>query len=426
MTKVCVIGCGYVGLTLAVYLAKKGMYVYGVDKSKEVIDALKNNRAHFYEANFDNELKKVINKNFYFGYELPIIDDKTVYIVTVGTPLKNGEHTVNLSPLEDVCHSLKKILKAGDVVILRSTVRIGVTRNVVKPILDQSNVHYYLSFCPERTLEGCAIEELSTLPQIVSGIDVDSLNEVKKFFSDVSSEVIPVNKVEEAEMAKLLNNSERDLKFALANEIALMCEDKGLDAYSVINAANYKYPRSQIKFPGPVGGPCLEKDPYILTEGFLDSSYVPSLFLASRKINESIIYSGVKRALEYYKSINNEYPKNIGISGFAFKGNPPTNDIRGSMVFSLIEQIRKYDLDITLYGHDYVVSKDVIESLGIEPVTNVKELLNKTQLVFIQNNHPSYKNDLTWEEHNSVVLFDFWNQIPKIDGNKCIVFGKSG
>ncbi len=197
-----------------------------------------------------------------------------------------------------VCEELKSSIKSDDLIILRSTVRVGVTRNIVKSELDKSGVNYFLAFCPERTLEGNAFEELATLPQIISGIDKHSLKKVREFFQPVCSEVVELNSVEEAEMVKLLNNSERDLMFALANEIAMMCDSKGLNAYNIINAANYKYPRSNIRNPGPAGGPCLEKDPYILTEGFIGESYVPELFQKGRRVNESIISVSLKQAFK--------------------------------------------------------------------------------------------------------------------------------
>lgn len=411
---VCVVGCGYVGLTLAVYMARHGLRVHGVDISTNVLSALSHKKAHFYEANFDPELAKAIDAGtFTFSDEIPNFRNPVTYIVTVGTPLRTGENVVNLDPLKAVAKSISERLKDGDTVILRSTVKVGVTRGVVKPILDVSGRSYSLCFCPERTVEGKAFDELSNLPQIVSGIDLNSLAVAKSFFAPIAKEIVPMGSVEEAEMVKLLNNSERDIKFAIANEIALMCEAKNLDAYSIINAANYKYPRSSLKYPGPVGGPCLEKDPYILTEGFLDDTYTPVIFKTGRMVNELMLSKFFGKALEIYTKSNSAPPRVIGICGFAFKGNPPTGDIRGSMVIPLISEIRKCLPNVVILGHDYLATSDDMIAAGANKVVkDLSELIDLSDFIILQNNHPSYFADPAWKmTRGGQFIFDFWNQL---------------
>jgi nucleotide sugar dehydrogenase len=408
--KVCVIGCGYVGLTLAVYLAKQGHDVHGVDVSDTVLASLESGHAHFYEKDFDGQLADVIKSgHFHWSRDIPEISDTVCYIVTVGTPLASNDK-VNLVPIGNVCESLREKLKDGDMVVLRSTVKVGVTRNIVKPALDCSGKKYYLAFCPERTLEGCAFEELASLPQIVSGIDDESLTAVAGFFAKVCSEIVLMGSVEEAEMVKLLNNSERDLMFALANEIALMCDGKGLDVHRIIAAANHNYPRSNLKKPGPVGGPCLEKDPYILTEGFEGSDYVPNIFLTGRRINESIAEASMRRTKMLCDELGRDVKK-IAVLGFAFKGLPPTGDMRGSPVFDVLASIRAYFPQARLYGHDYLALKEEVAATGVITAETVREAVEGAQLVIIQNNHPDYRQEpLDSMIQAGAVIFDFWNQ----------------
>ena len=411
-----VIGLGYVGLTLSVHLAKRGMRVCGVDTSNSIIDALRKGKAYFFENDFNRCLKETIkNGKFTFGSDLAAIKDCNTYIIAVGTPLNNKGRS-NLTGLRKACEDLKEHLKDNDLVILRSTVCVGVTRGIAKPILDQSRKKYRLAFCPERTLEGNALLELSSLPQIISGINKDSLSAAVLFFKSFCLEIVPLGSVEEAEMVKLINNSERDLMFAFANEIALICDSKGLNAHRIIKAANYKYPRSNIKKPGPVGGPCLEKDPYLLAEGFLDTDYAPKLFLQSRSINENMISISINRLFDQLIKQGYSSFKKISLLGFAFKGVPPTSDTRGSPIHSIIKTITSVFPDASLIGHDYLIeTRKEIQKMKVPVVNTVFEAVKDSDLVIIQNNHPKYCQEdwttLTKQMKKDSIIYDFWNQL---------------
>ena len=420
-----IIGLGYVGLTLGVYLARKGLRVHGVEVSDSIIDSLNKKKAHFFEENFDIELNKAIDDgDFTFGHSYLQTKEKSLYIITVGTPLTQ-DGKVNLQSLKTVAGDIRKILKEGDIIILRSTVKIGVTREVVKQELDMAGVRYHLGFCPERTLEGVAFEELASLPQVISGIDKQSLDAIYNFFKSFCSELVILDSVEEAEMVKLLNNAERDLRFAIANEVAMMCDIKDMNAYKVIEAANYRYPRTNLKRPGLVGGPCLEKDPYILTESFLDTGYTPILFKGGRAVNENVVDISLKRVFDAFDNINTHPPKKIAILGFAFKGYPETGDMRGSLVYSVIETIRNRYPYVQLVGHDYIANSDEMKRAGVDMNTNlVKEAVSDSNMIIIQNNHPSYKKE-PWSQlsqvmSNGAIVYDFWKQLSNSDFNNAV------
>lgn len=424
MTKnVCIVGLGYVGLTLGVYLARNGMNVHGVEIANNILTSLSQKKSHFYEKDFDDEIKLAIESgNFSFGQDYKKVDGRVYYILTIGTPL-GQDGTVNLNALNTVSQNLSEVIKDDDAVILRSTVKVGTTRDVVKPILDASGKKYHLGFCPERTLEGVAFEELSTLPQIVSGINDSSVVAINELFEPVSRKLVHLPNVEEAEMVKLLNNSERDLMFALANEIALMSDAKGLDAYRIIEAANFEYKRSNLKKPGPVGGPCLEKDPYILTEGFIKGdSYVPTLFTTGRKVNEAIVEIGLDLFFARYLEKNqNQSPIKVAILGFAFKGMPPTGDVRGSLVYDVTIKIKNQFPYCEIHGHDYLATHKDIRHAGANIASNdIEETISGAELVVIQNNHPGYAEE-DWQKLRSLMssnsmIYDFWNQLTPKDG----------
>jgi UDP-N-acetyl-D-mannosaminuronic acid dehydrogenase len=164
---VAIIGLGYVGLTLAVCMAEVGFRVYGVEKSAHIRGCLAERHAHFREATLDQRLRRQLGfeKITVYADVSQVPRNTNVYIITVGTPLQPGTNNVSLSAIEEVTDGVAARLGAGDLVVLRSTVRVGVSRNTVKPRLDRSGFPYDLAFCPERTLEGKALSELRSLPQ---------------------------------------------------------------------------------------------------------------------------------------------------------------------------------------------------------------------------------------------------------------------
>jgi UDP-N-acetyl-D-mannosaminuronic acid dehydrogenase len=352
--EVVIIGLGYVGLTLAVHMANRGFKIHGVDKSDEVISDLDKGRAHFFEKDFDPIVKTIIQQGtLTYQKTIPPSNCKRIFIITVGTPVDdNGQ--VSLNSIREVTASITGALNEGDMVILRSTVEVGITREIVKTELDRTGKNYLLAFCPERTIEGKALEELATLPQIVGGIDKDSTDAAARMFKQLTKEVIIVDEVEEAETAKLVNNAERDVSFAFANEVAMLCESRGINVENVIHAVNYRYPRSDVKLPGLVGGPCLAKDTYILAEGFKEYGVTPAIAIASRKLNESLAVIPIKRIINKLQDAGTPINR-IGIVGLAFKGQPPTSDLRGSLVIDIIRTLSTTLPGTPVYGYDSLV-----------------------------------------------------------------------
>lgn len=419
-----IVGLGYVGLTLAVYLAKCGCRVHGIDKSDDVIKSLDRGHAHFYEKNFNPILRDVIrSRKFTFSKELPDEFKTDIYIITVGTPIDEHQN-VNLKPIEEVTKLIARRLAGGELIILRSTVKVGVTRQIVDKLLQNSGVDYCLSFCPERTLEGNALRELESLPQIVSGINDKSLNAANEFFASIGSDTVCMQSLEEAEVVKLLNNSERDLLFALANEIGMMCDSLKISASNVIKAANYRYPRSSLKSPGTVGGPCLEKDPHILTESFMGLDYAPTLFRNARRINKQIIPYAVNKVAELASAYNSKI-ECAAVLGIAFKGEPLTGDTRGSLASDLYNCISN-TLNVKPFGYDPMCQVVDIEDLGYIHANDIDSVLRKSNVIFVQHNNSEFAK-YDWSILRSgCIVYDFWGVLSSIsfrNGVKYVKFG---
>ena len=412
---VAIFGLGYVGLTLAVAAADAGYRVVGLEIQNDVLETIKHGKAHFFEVGINERLSRhVASGKITVRRKLLPQDRCSTYIITVGTPIGPDKRTQTESIIS-VMQDIRDLLQPKDLVILRSTVRVGVTRDIAKVILDQSGLPYHLAFCPERTIEGQALLELRELPQIVGGINVESRDLAFAFFSRIASEVITVESVEAAELVKLINNTERDLRFAFANEVAAICDVFGLKAHDVIAACNYRYPRSNLALPGPVGGPCLTKDPYILAEGLETHGLKPQLALVGRETNEALIgsaVSAVRNALAMLGST--ERFVRIGILGLAFKGRPATDDLRGSTVFDLLQAIHRNFPGASIVGYDPVAEASAIALTGMQPVESIEQAFAGASAVFLHNNHPDLANlplqGLGAVMARPAIVYDFWAQ----------------
>ena len=216
-------------------------------------------------------LDKYINKNF------KIINNPNysadIHIISVGTPLKNGSKIPNMEHLKKAINIVCKNLKKDDLIILRSTVPIGTCRDVVIPMIEKKTKFKFgkdisISFCPERTVEGLALKELKFLPQLIGAFDKKSYDQSCQIFNKYTS-VVNLEKIESAEMAKLIDNSFRDVIFGYSNQMALISEKFKLNLNNIIGKINSGYSRNYVPLPSPgVGGPCLSKDPFLLNHSF--------------------------------------------------------------------------------------------------------------------------------------------------------------
>lgn len=414
LPEICIIGLGYVGLTLAVAMANAGYRVHGVEKAAFIRECVEAGRAHFSEAGLDEPLGRHVAEGRLTVSERVTPTNASVYIITVGTPLtKDG--AVNLASLEDVLDGVAGMLRDGDLVILRSTVKAGTSRGIAKRALDATGRDYDLAFCPERTLEGKALAELTSLPQIVGGLTERATEKAAAVFLRFAPKIIRVGSLEAAEMVKLVNNTQRDLMFAFANEVAEMCDATGVSAIEVIRAACEDYPRSSIALPGPVGGPCLEKDPHILAEGLREVNYVPRISLAGRQLNEELPRASITRIGRTLASlgVTNLTNARIVILGLAFKGNPETNDLRGTMAAHILEAARARWPHARYAAYDPIVPHEEFAQFDVEVAPTLEDAFDDASLVLIQNNHRAFAampiEALVARMAAPGIVYDYWN-----------------
>ena len=263
--KICVVGTGHIGLPLAAVLADAGFSVVGYDTNDDFVTRVNTTgTVDFQEEGLSELLAKHLHRGLTLTSTPP--DRQDIYVITVGTPLEVGQERPNLDRIRVAVQRIAPGFGENPLVVLRSTVSIGTTRRIVLPEIRRYTERFGLAFCPERTIEGRAIPEMRSLPQIIGGVDAESADRAEALFRRITESIVRVSSLEAAEMIKLINNTYRDLTFAFANEVALIAEHMGLSAREMIHAANVNYPRSGVARPGFVGGPCLEKDALILID----------------------------------------------------------------------------------------------------------------------------------------------------------------
>ena len=411
---VCIVGMGFVGLTLAVVMAEAGHNVIGVEINKDTVEKLKSGQAHFFETGLEKRLKRVISsRKLHITRDIKESEGYNYFIITVGTPLDNTGNP-RLDIVKRAVVEVTSVMKDEAVVILRSTVRLGTTRNVILPILEESRMRFHLAFCPERTIEGNALAELNQLPQICGGRNSEDAWLASQLFQTITPTTIRVSSIEAAELVKLLDNSYRDLTFAFGNEVALMCEAVGLDSKEITEAGNLGYSRTNIAKAGLVGGPCLEKDPHILVHGLADYNFKPTLIASGRKLNEDLPRLAVSKVIPLIKHKNQKLK--IALCGMAFKGTPETDDIRGTPSKLVLDELKKAFIDAEIVIQDFACAgKDLESTFGHEAVT-IEEAFKDSDLVVIANNNRRYSyldlDALFASMPKDGILYDFWNVIP--------------
>lgn len=411
---ICVIGLGYVGLTLAVTLVDVGFQVYGVELRESVLGPLKKGTAHFFEPGLESLIQHGIDSGrFQFGKEIPEGLNASVYVITVGTPLNENQEP-RMEMLEAATKAIAARMPEGSLVIPRSTVVIGTTRKLVYPILTDSGKKFDLAFCPERTLEGSALQELRRLPQIIGGMTEKAGLRAATLFQMLTPTVVRTSNPETAEMIKLIDNTQRDVAFAYANEVAYMCNALSINADEVISAGRLGYPRTNLYSPGPVGGPCLEKDSHILAKSLEGLSCRPNITLAARNTNERLPEEIKSYLAKATRSVE-DFPKNAKISllGLAFKGYPETDDLRGTIAKPIFTALRDLFPTASFYGYDAVVKAQDISEFGVTPCASLEEAFSNSNLVLILNNHAALRamtiESLSAKMSQPGFIYDCWN-----------------
>ena len=402
-----------------------GLRILGVEKRKDIVDLINKGKAHFSESGLDELLISSVKEGHLIAdLTIPSNAVCNTYIITVGTPLDDyGD--VRLDMIKNATEQVASHMSDDSTVILRSTVKVGVTRNVVKPILAKTRNSFSIAMCPERTLEGSAIKELRRIPQIIGADDIKSSKRCVDLFSKLTKTVIQVGSLETAEIVKLVDNTYRDVNFAFANEVARACEIFGVNASEVINAGKLGYERTNVAIPGLVGGPCLEKDPHIFNQSVLEHGISLDITTAARKVNERQPKETVDTIFKKIESCDFNEEIIISILGIAFKGYPETDDLRGAMSLKIIDNIlNRCNQNCKLRIYDPVIESQTLRGQfpNATVFDSLKQVISGAHVVIITNNHKIFgslypKTMINLMEKDGFV-YDYWNHFSNINDDR--------
>lgn len=358
-----VIGLGYVGLPLAAAFART-YKVIGFDINTKRLEELKKNTDRNLEVTGDG-LK---SPNLIFTSNLNELRAANFFIVTVPTPIDEANNP-DLKAMFGASESVGKALKKGDIVVYESTVYPGVTEEECAPILEKfsglkSGVDFKLGYSPERINPGDKDHSFDRIDKVVSGQDEESLNTIAEVYGSViKAKIYKAQSIKVAEMAKVIENTQRDLNIALMNELSLICHRLEINTFDVLKAAETKWNFLRF-YPGLVGGHCIGVDPYYLTHKAEKIGYIPQVILAGRRVNDGMAaYIAQQTVKQMILAGQNLKDSTVTVLGISFKENCP--DSRNSKVADIVREISGYGIMVQIYD-PLVYADEVKEEYGIE------------------------------------------------------------
>ena len=395
--KVCIIGQGYIGLPTAALFARNHCEVVGVDISEEMIENLNKGIIHIEEPGIAGIIKKAVELKVYTASLTPQKAD--AFIITVPTPYIAENYSCDLSYVITACNSILPYLEKGNTVIIESTIAPMSTDETIKPIFENAGFtigeDLYLAHCPERVLPGKIIEELIHNDRIIGGITPECAKKASEVYGQFVEGDLILTEAKTAELSKCMENTFRDVNIALANELAKICAEIGVNALDVIEMAN-KHPRVNLHSPGPgVGGHCLAIDPYFIYAKAPEQAKIIKLARDTNNSMPRFVCENVKKIIKEGK---------IAVLGVSYKGN--TGDDRESPAYEIIAELsNNYKIAI----HDPHIDNPNFVDLN--------EATKDADLILILCDHNEFKEldyDLISKNMSNPIIFDTKNIIKEV------------
>lgn len=397
MTKhVAFIGLGYIGLPTAVVMANSGLNVTGVDVMKEKVELINRGEVTIVEPGLESELKRALKSGrFKASTEVPVAD---VYIVAVPTPFADS-YEVDMRFIYSAAEAIAPKLQEDALVILESTSPPQTTEKMARRIIElrpdltpstETNTNakgtIFFAHCPERILPGKAMEELRTNDRIIGGMSPEATERAKAIYASFCKGELLGTNDKTAEMAKLTENSFRDVNIAFANELSLICDGLGINVWELIELANH-HPRVNILQPGPgVGGHCIAVDPWFIVSSAPETA---RLIKTAREVNDQKPNWVVQQIEDAAKSRGTN---TIGILGLAFKAN--IDDLRESPALEIAISIAERFKEFQILVAEPNVS-ELPESLGRHSnvqLTNLDDILHRCEVLALLVDHNEFRH----------------------------------
>lgn len=384
--KICIIGLGYVGLPLFKVVSQY-FDCQGLDCSTSTIKNIKSQ--DFY------------SDSMLLTSDWNVISDCNVFIVCVPTPIKENNEP-DLSPLNDVCESLGKVVKCGDIVIFESTIYPGATEEYCVPILEKySNLHcnidFFVGYSPERINVGDTEHTIEQVPKIVSGSNSYAIKVIANVYRTfLGDNIVIAPSIKVAEAAKMYENVQRDVLIALANEYADYCRGEEIDIDAVTECASSKWNFSIVN-PGLVGGHCISVDPYYMIAKAKRKNIAIPLITTAREVNESKPSKIADRIIDRIKQ-SNKITTNakILIFGFSYKAN--ISDIRNTKVYDVIKYLtsRSISCDCIDPWVDTTLAKELY---GVNVFNHIDQIADEYDLVVNLVSHEVFESEVFLSLH---------------------------
>jgi UDP-N-acetyl-D-mannosaminuronic acid dehydrogenase len=391
INKIVVMGLGYIGLPTASMLATKGYTVVGVDVNPDTVGTINQGKIHIVEPDLDLLVKSAVHSGNLTASLEPCEAD--VYIIAVPTPFQKSKNDAikvpDISFVEAATRSIAPFLNEGNLVILESTSPVGTTERVhsviaeLRPELVQSNPNnheplIYIAHCPERVLPGQILRELVDNDRIIGGIDKASTQKARGLYKTFSNGQILLTDCRTAELAKLVENSFRDVNIAFANELSLICDKVGVNVWELISLAN-RHPRVNILQPGPgVGGHCIAVDPWFIVDAAPELS---RLIRTAREVNDFkpqwVVEKVKSRAVRFKDPV-------IGCLGLTFKAN--IDDVRESPALEITREICKNNL-----GRVIVCEPNIAQDFSEFPVHSLNDIIKLADILVLLVDHDEFR-----------------------------------
>ncbi|HFK1545766.1 TPA: UDP-N-acetyl-D-mannosamine dehydrogenase [Bacillus albus] len=409
--KICVMGLGYIGLPTASLLATKGFQVHGVDVNKNAVEMINSGKVHIYEPDLDILVKAAVQSGKLRASLQP--EEADIFILAVPTPFKDG-HKPDLTYVEAAAKTIAHVIKNGDIIILESTSPIGTTEKVAEWILEERSdlttseeMHndkgrIYVAHCPERVLPGHILKELVENDRIIGGLDKESTKRTVEFYKQfVKGQILDTN-ARTAEMAKLTENSFRDVNIAFANELSLICDKLNINVWELIRLAN-RHPRVNILQPGPgVGGHCIAVDPWFIVDAAPEEA---KLIHTARNVNDYKPMYVVEKVKEKADRFKNPV---IACLGLAFKAN--IDDLRESPALEIVKHLAASNVGEVIAVEPHVNELPVsLQEKGIS-LLSTEEAVAKSDIILVLVDHEVF----------SSIDFDQLKEKVVIDTKGCI------
>ena len=395
--KICIMGQGYIGLPTAALFTRNHCEVVGVDINEQIVENLNKGIIHIEEPGISDIIKNAVKNKVYTASLTP--EKADAFIITVPTPYIVENYSCDLSYVITACETIIPYIEKGNTVIIESTIAPMSTDETIKPIFEKTGFtigeDLYLAHCPERVLPGKIIEELIHNDRIIGGVTPECAVKASEVYGQFVEGDLMLTEAKTAELSKCMENTFRDVNIALANELAKICAEIGVNALDVIEMAN-KHPRVNLHSPGPgVGGHCLAIDPYFI---YAKAPETAKIIKLARDTNNSM----PDFVCEYVNKIISE--GKIAVFGVSYKGN--TGDDRESPAYEIIAKLStKYEIAI----HDPHIENPNFVSF--------EEAVKDANLILVLCDHDEFK-DMDYDYINKSmaksVIFDTKNIIKEV------------